>query len=70
MAFKVSCRTPNEESYIMNKLARMGFKTNNIDNCARICHGPSVACLSLSFGSGAATNPMSDALNPDAILHL
>jgi len=57
LGFQVSCRTPNEECYIMQKLARVGFKTNNVDNCARICHGPSVAGLSLSFGSGAATNP-------------
>jgi len=55
--FQVSCRTSNEDCYIMQKFARVGFKTNNVDNCARICHGPSVAGLSLSFGSGAATNP-------------
>ena len=67
LGFQVSCRTPNEECYIMQKLARMAFKTNNIDNCARICHGPSVAGLSLSFGSGAATNPFEDVLNADVI---
>ena len=65
--FQVSCRTPNEDCYIMQKLARVAFKTNNIDNCARICHGPSVAGLSLSFGSGAATNPFEDVLNSDLI---
>ncbi|MGZ7194113.1 MAG: formate dehydrogenase subunit alpha [Halobacteriota archaeon] len=67
VAWQVSCRTPNEECYIMQKLARVGFKTNYIDNCARICHGPSVAGLSLSFGSGAATNGFADALNADVI---
>jgi formate dehydrogenase major subunit len=67
LGFQVSCRTPNEECYIMQKLARVAFKTNNIDNCARICHGPSVAGLSLSFGSGAATNPFEDVLNADVI---
>ncbi len=52
----------------MQKLARVAFKTNNIDNCARICHGPSVAGLSLSFGSGAATNPpFEDLANTDLI---
>ena len=51
----------------MQKLARVAFKTNNVDNCARICHGPSVAGLSLSFGSGAATNPFEDVLNADVI---
>ena len=68
LGFQVSCRTPNEECYIMQKLARVAFKTNNVDNCARICHGPSVAGLSLSFGSGAATNPFEDVLNADLIL--
>jgi formate dehydrogenase major subunit len=68
LGFQVSCRTPNEECYIMQKWARVAFKTNNIDNCARICHGPSVAGLSLSFGSGAATNPFEDVLNSDLIL--
>lgn len=66
--FQVSCRTVNEDCYIMQKFARVAFKTNNVDNCARICHGPSVAGLSLSFGSGAATNGFEDALNADFIL--
>jgi len=68
LGFQVSCRTPNEECYLIQKIARMAFKTNNIDNCARICHGPSVAGLSLSFGSGAATNPFIDLLKTDLIL--
>jgi formate dehydrogenase major subunit len=68
LGFQVSCRTPNEDCYIMQKFARVAFKTNNVDNCARICHGPSVAGLSLSFGSGAATNPFEDVLNSDLIL--
>ena len=68
LGFQVSCRTPNEDCYIMQKWARVAFKTNNIDNCARICHGPSVAGLSLSFGSGAATNPFEDVLNSDLIV--
>jgi formate dehydrogenase major subunit len=67
VAFQVSCRVTNEECYAMQKFARVGFKTNYVDNCARICHGPSVAGLSLSFGSGAATNGFADALNADVI---
>ena len=67
VAFQVSCRVSNEEAYLMSKLARAGFKTNNIDNCARLCHGPSVTGLTLSFGSGAATNPLADCVNADCI---
>ena len=67
VAFQVSCRVSNEEAYLMSKLARVGFKTNNIDNCARVCHGPSVTGLTLSFGSGAVTNPLADCVNADCI---
>lgn len=53
----VSCaRSINEDSYQMQKLFRSVIGTNNIDNCARTCHGPSVAGLAMSFGSGAMTN--------------
>ena len=68
LGFQTSCRTVNEDCYALQKWARCAFKTNNIDNCARICHGPSVAGLSLSFGSGAATNPFEDVLNSDLIV--
>ena len=68
LGFQTSCRTVNEDCYALQKLARVGFQTNNVDNCARICHGPSVAGLSLSFGSGAATNTFEDALNSNLIL--
>ncbi|MDD1693501.1 MAG: molybdopterin-dependent oxidoreductase, partial [Methanoregula sp.] len=68
LGFQTSCRTVNEDCYALQKLARCGFLTNNVDNCARICHGPSVAGLSLSFGSGAATNPFEDVLNSDLIV--
>ncbi|MFA5237424.1 MAG: formate dehydrogenase subunit alpha [Methanoregula sp.] len=68
LGFQTSCRTVNEDCYAFQKWARCAFKTNNVDNCARICHGPSVAGLSLSFGSGAATNPFEDVLNSDLIV--
>ncbi|ADG81610.1 molybdopterin oxidoreductase [Thermincola ferriacetica] len=31
-----SARCTNEENYLVNKLARVGFGTNNIDHCARL----------------------------------
>ncbi|MBN1234715.1 MAG: formate dehydrogenase subunit alpha [Methanotrichaceae archaeon] len=51
-----SSRCTNEENYLMQKLARTAFRTNNVDNCARVCHAPSVTGLAACFGSGAATN--------------
>ncbi|EIS37235.1 molybdopterin-dependent oxidoreductase, partial [Yersinia pestis] len=39
-----SSRGPgNEANYVMQKFARAAIGTNNIDCCARLCHGPSVA---------------------------
>ncbi len=53
-------RSANEDIYLFQKLARTAMKTNNIDNCARVCHGPSVAGLARTLGSGAMTNPIDD----------
>ena len=62
-------RSANEDIYMLQKMARTVFKTNNIDNCARVCHGPSVAGLAQTLGSGAMTNPITDiARNADVIM--
>ena len=53
-------RSANEDIYMLQKMARTAFKTNNVDNCARVCHGPSVAGLARTLGSGAMTNPIDD----------
>jgi predicted molibdopterin-dependent oxidoreductase YjgC len=36
LAFLASSKCSNEENYLMQKLARAGVGTNNIDNCARL----------------------------------
>ena len=55
-----SSRGTNEESYMLQKFMRAVVGTNNVNNCARVCHSPSVTGLSAVFGSGAATNPLED----------
>ncbi|MGZ4943373.1 MAG: formate dehydrogenase subunit alpha [Halobacteriota archaeon] len=67
VAFLASARITNEENYLMNKLARVGFKTNYLDHCARLCHGPTVSGLAKSFGSGAMTNSIPDVDKADCI---
>ena len=53
----------------MQKLVRCAFGTNNVDNCARVCHSASVAGLAMTLGSGAMTNPIEDITkNPDVIM--
>lgn len=63
-----STKGTNEENYLFAKLARAGFKTNNVDHLARLCHAPTMACLSYAFGSGATTNPICSLEEADAIL--
>ncbi len=36
LAGLTSARATNEENYLMQKLVRVGFGTNNIDHCARL----------------------------------
>ena len=55
-----SARGTNEENYLMQKLMRVAVGTNNVDNCARICHAPSAAGLVASFGLSGGTNPFED----------
>lgn len=63
-----SSRGTNEENYLAQKLARAVLGTHNIDNCARVCHAPSVVGLRAAFGSGAATNPLSDVDGAEVII--
>jgi formate dehydrogenase alpha subunit len=36
LAFLASAKCTNEENYLLQKLARLGFGTNNVDHCARL----------------------------------
>lgn len=57
--FASSAKATNEENYLLMKLARAVFGTNNIDHCARLCHSSTVTGLAETFGSGAMTNSIS-----------
>jgi formate dehydrogenase major subunit len=60
MSCFASARVTNEENYVMQKFARVALETANIDHCARLCHGTTVAGLAKSLGSGAMTNSIKD----------
>ena len=53
-------RSSNEDIYMVQKMVRTCFGTNNTDNCARVCHSATVAGLAKTLGSGAMTNPIAD----------
>ncbi|QHM69978.1 formate dehydrogenase subunit alpha [Mixta intestinalis] len=60
--------TGNETNYVMQKFARGVLNTNNVDCCARVCHGPSVAGLQETLGNGAMSNSISDIENSKCLL--
>ncbi|MBQ5317415.1 MAG: formate dehydrogenase subunit alpha [Oscillospiraceae bacterium] len=53
-------RSANEDIYMVQKMVRTCFGTNNTDNCARVCHSATVSGLAKTLGSGAMTNPIHD----------
>lgn len=59
--------TGNETNYVMQKFARAVIGTNNVDCCARVRHGPSVAGLHQSVGNGAMSNAINEIDNTDLV---
>ena len=68
IAFFSSSRCTNEENYLVQKLVRTIIGTNNIDNCARLCHSTTGVGLSQNLGSGVMTNSINDLEEADCIL--
>jgi formate dehydrogenase major subunit len=63
-----SSRCTNEESYLVQKLARAGFGNNNTDTCARVCHSPTGYGLNQAFGTSAGTQDFDSVDEADVIV--
>lgn len=63
-----SAKGSNEEAFMVQKLVRQGFRTNNVDHCTRLCHASSVAALMEGVNSGAVTAPFTAADDADCII--
>ncbi len=63
-----SARATNEDNYMFQRMLRAGIGTNNIDNCARLCHMPAATALKMAFGISASTSSFSDLEYSDVIL--
>jgi len=50
-----SSRCTNEETFLVQKLARAVFGNNNTDTCARVCHSPTGYGLGQTYGTSAGT---------------
>jgi len=53
-------RTNCESSYSFQKFCRETMGSPHVDNCARVCHSPSLKGMKTTIGEGAATNPYDD----------
>src|SRR5689334_1441084 len=62
-----SAKGSNEEAYLLQKLVRTGFGSNNVDHCTRLCHASSVAALFEGLSSGAVSAPFSAAMDAEVI---
>ena len=63
-----SSRCTNEETYLVQKLARAAFGNNNTDTCARVCHSPTGYGLGKTFGTSAGTQNFDSVEQADVIV--
>ncbi|MFJ5156689.1 formate dehydrogenase subunit alpha [Streptomyces sp. NPDC088353] len=63
-----SARATNEENYLVQKFMRVVIGSNNVDNCSRLCHSPSAAGLTASFGLPGGTDGFDDVERSDCLL--
>jgi formate dehydrogenase major subunit len=60
LSFVSSSKCTNEESYLMQKLARAVIGTNNMDNCSRYCQAPATTGLFRTVGYGGDSGVIKD----------
>jgi formate dehydrogenase major subunit len=63
-----SSRCTNEETYLVQKLIRAAFGTNNVDTCARVCHSPTGYGLATTLGTSAGTQDFDSVEEADVIM--
>ena len=69
-ALAVYCcaKASNEDNYLLQKLFRAVFRTNNVDHCTRLCHAGSVVALQMAIGSAAMSNTASEVVESDCFI--
>ena len=63
-----SSRCTNEETYLVQKLVRAAFGTNNVDTCARVCHSPTGYGLKTTMGESAGTQTFDSVMFTDVVI--
>ena len=65
MAVYCCAKATNEDNYLLQKLFRSLFRTNNVDHCTRLCHAGSVVALQMALGSSAMSNTAAEVIHSD-----
>jgi formate dehydrogenase major subunit len=68
LSFISSSKCTNEESYLMQKLARAVIGTNNMDNCSRYCQAPATQGLFRTVGYGGDSGSIKDIENAGLVI--
>ena len=68
LAFIASSKCTNEESYLVQKLARAVVGTNNTDNCSRYCQTPATKGLARTVGYGGDTGTIQEIAKAGLVL--
>lgn len=68
LAFVASSKCTNEEAYLLQKLARQLFGTNNVDNCSRYCQSPATMGLWRTVGYGGDSGSIRDIEQAELVL--
>lgn len=68
LGFIASSKATNEESYLMQKLARQVIGTNNVDNCSRYCQSPATKGLFRTVGHGGDSGSIDDIAEAELVI--
>jgi formate dehydrogenase alpha subunit len=68
MATYGCAKATNEDNYLLQKLFRSLFRSNNIDHCTRLCHAGSVVALQMAVGSSAMSNTAAEVIHNDVFI--
>ncbi|CAM5214063.1 formate dehydrogenase OS=Lysinibacillus sphaericus OX=1421 GN=LS41612_15965 PE=3 SV=1 [Lysinibacillus sphaericus] len=60
VGFISSSKVTNEENYLIQKMARQLFATNDVDNCSRYCQSPATDGLLRTVGLGGDAGTIQD----------
>ena len=68
MAVYCCAKATNEDNYLLQKMYRALFRSNNVDHCTRLCHAGSVVALQQAIGSSAMSNTAAEVIKSDCFI--